>query len=572
MRRFLIFFIFLGLVSSVYPNLAKIDSLQRILNTSSDSIKISDKFHLYSELSDLFQEENDTLNYISSSIKLADLSRAAGNHNIAINILEDLIASDYEIASFQKIHICLVKGSILYEISKHKEAIYWSHQGLAIAIKYNDHRYDALLFNLLGGGYINSNPDSAIKYFDRSIQIFEQTKDLSGAILPKINLSRLYTDNKEYEKSLDILTNAVSILDEKDIPIYRKMVYANFAITYKKLKDFEKSTIYLGLRDSVNFVINNNLNKFQVSQFQKRIEEEKSASDHKVLEAQIEMARVQNQKNKIIIILAIVLILALIVGLFVVISISKKRKLITKTVAKKAKELETVNKFKNQVLSVISHDMRSPLAQIITFQHAKNSGINFTPKELKEMDKTIMASAKNGLLILDNLLKWANHQFSGEKITKTKVDSNFVLKQLINQVSEISKEKEIIIHADIAELDIYTNESLFQIVVRNLLNNAIKFSPLHSEVRISSRVNNDHLDITITDQGPGMPDKIIADLEKGSAIKPKLGSIGEKGAGIGLTFSKEFAQRINGSFKFTPDLLIGTEVTFSIPIGKPELN
>jgi signal transduction histidine kinase len=553
-----------------YSNNLAIDSLKNILNNPDVELKISEKFHLYSELNDLYKEAQDTNNYVSSSIKMADLSRAVERYNIAIQILDDLVESEYDFEPFQKIDVCLVRGSVLYELAQHKESIFWAHQGLAIAIKYNEHRYDALLNNLLGAGYQPSNKDSSIKYFEISIRQFIANEDSRGAILPKINLSRMYAQNKEYNKSIDILKSSLLLLDEDDIPIYRQMIYANFANAYNDLKDFEKSTHYLYLRDSIHFIINNNQNQFQVSQLQEGIEEEKQVIERKILETQIEMARVENQRIQITIALAIVIILALIIGLFVAIRISKKRKQITKSVANKAKELETVNKFKNQVLSVISHDMRSPLAQIITFQHAKNSGINFSPDELKEMDKTIMASAKNGLLILDNLLKWANHQFSGEEISISKVDSSFVLKQLLNQVLEISKEKEIVIHSDIAEIDIYTNESLFQIVIRNLLNNAIKFSPTHAEVRLISCVKEGVLEVSITDQGPGMPEKIIADLEKGTTIKPKLGSIGEKGAGIGLTFSKEFAQRINGSFQFTPDMLIGTEVTFSIPVGNPE--
>jgi signal transduction histidine kinase len=203
---------------------------------------------------------------------------------------------------------------------------------------------------------------------------------------------------------------------------------------------------------------------------------------------------------------------------------------------------------------------------MITFQHAKNSGINFSPDEVKEMDKTIMASAKNGLLILDNLLKWANNQFDGKKITKETIESRFVILQIINQLSEISKEKEIVIHADICDQEITTNESLFQIIIRNLLSNAIKFSPLHSELRISSKVVGNQLEIAIADQGPGIPDEILESLRKGKTIKPKLGSFGEKGAGIGLSFSKEFAERIKGDFHFTPELLVGTEVVFSLPI------
>lgn len=553
---------------AVISSSTSIDSILNLIDTSEGHLNTGDQFHLYSELNEEYKNQNDLYNYVETSIKMADLCRSAGSLHIGLELINDLVDSRIEMEPAQKIHICVVKGSILYELSRHEDAIYWGLQGLALGIKFDNHQFDALLNNLVGAGYLNSTPDSGIKYFNLSAEQFLAQNDSSGAVLPLINLSRLYSQKQEFEKALEILNQSIEVLDKKDVPVYRKMVFSNYAYVYRETKQFEKSTTYLGLRDSVNFEINNNVNKFQVSQYQKRIEDAEKAKELMVLANQIDMAEMQNQNNKIIIGLSILSILALGVGMFIVVRISRKRKQITKSLAKKAKELETVNNFKNQVLSVISHDMRSPLAQIITFQHAKNSGINFSPKELKEMDKTIMASAKNGLLILDNLLKWASHQFSGEKVSKSTFESKFILNQLINQVSEMAKEKEVVIHADLVETDIHTNESLFQIVIRNLLNNAIKFSPLHSEIRISTVLMENHLEVKIIDQGPGIPEKIISDINSGKTIKPKLGSLGEKGAGIGLTFSKEFAQRIDASFEFTPDMLVGTEVTFNVPIGK----
>ena len=212
--------------------------------------------------------------------------------------------------------------------------------------------------------------------------------------------------------------------------------------------------------------------------------------------------------------------------------------------------------------------MRSPLAQVITFQHAKNSGINFSPDEVREMDKTIMASAKNGLLILDNLLKWATNQFSSDEIKKETFDSFFVINQIIQQVKGLADEKEIEIYADIAAIDLYTNESLYQIILRNLLSNAIKFSPTHSEIRVDAREENGEFRVMIIDQGPGIPTQILNEIESGNRVKPKTGSFGEKGAGIGLTFSKDFARKIGAHLTFNKEILVGTEATFEIAIKK----
>ncbi len=549
-------------------NQSKIDSL---INAD-DSLKITnnsrERFLVHSQLAKQYKAIHDTDRYIGSILTMANMSRASGSHLISLNILQELENSIYTLTPKEVIQVCLIKGSTLYEIDDKDSAIYWAHSGLLLSKKFGIQKFAPLLNNLLGASFMFTKPDSAISYIETSIAGFLSVNDSNGVVLPYLNLALLYGNQNRYSKAIETIANSLVILDQEDVPIYRKMAYANLAMIYRDIEDYKNSTLFLNLRDSVNYEINNNQLIFQFSQFQDRLEDEKNTRELMKLKAKVEIAEVENRNQDILITLGLVLLVALGMSLFFAIKSSRDRKKMTQIMHNKAQELEQINRFKNQILSVISHDMRSPLAQVITFQHAKNSGINFSPDEIREMDKTIMASAKNGLLILDNLLKWANNQFSSEELKLETFDSYFVITQIIQQVDELANEKDIVIHSDVTTLDLFTNESLYQIILRNLLSNAIKFSPMNSEIRVNARLEENNFIITVTDQGPGIPKRILDALDKGDRIKPKTGSYGEKGAGIGLTFSKEFAQRIGATLTFNTEILVGTEATFTLPIAK----
>ena len=522
--------LFIGFSSLLFGSTStiKIDSLTRANDSLRELSNSAERFAVYSKLIKEYTKLKDTANIIHSTIQMADMSRSAGSHLIAINILDELEHSGYTLSQDNIIEISLTKGATLFEISERDSSIVLARKGLENGRKFNLNKYAPLLCNLLGASYLNIDFDSSEKYLNQSVNGFLDLNDTVGAVLPYLNLFRLYYFQNDFENGLKILHRSIAILDIHDVPVYRKMAYANYAIIYKSLRKFEESVTYLNLRDSVNQRINNNQITFQISQFQERLEEESNNARLMALHSKIEMKELENKTNKVILTFSLILIIALGMSLFFALKSSRDRKKVNTLMHKKTAELEDINQFKNQILSVISHDMRSPLAQVITFQHAKNSGINFSPEELKEMDKTILASTKNGLLVLDNLLKWATSQFSDDVIKIESFDSKFVITQILNQVSELSKEKEIEIYSNIADVEVYSNESLFQIILRNLLYNAIKFSPAHSEIRVSSRVVEENLEVKILDQGYGIPDKVLQALEEGEQIKPKNGKLWEK--------------------------------------------
>ena len=545
---------------------AKIDSLNAAVEVSNKLNNFGELLESYSALRDEFSLLNDTNKFVFLTLRMADASRGGGGHLEALNIIEDLENSGYYIKPHHQVGFCLVKGSVYYELSQHESAIFWATRGLELSKIEGVKSYIPLLNNLLGAGYFTVNPDSALHYIQLSIDGYLAKKDTSGVALPYINMARIFTDKKENIEAEKMIFKSLSILDKKDVPIYRKMAYDFLAKIYVEDAAYKDAVKYFKLRDSVNYAINNNEVKFQIEQFQDKLEKQKNQNDVLNLKAKIELGEMKTRIDNTIMVLGLVLLVILSLFLFLTIRNNRRFKDLNAQLKRKTERLEELDKFKNKVLSVISHDMRAPLAQIITFHQAKKSGLNFSEDEIHEMDKTILASTQSGLLILDNLLKWARSQIDGLRVKKEHIETFFTLTQILNQVSQLAIEKEIEIVTHMAKVDIETDEGLFQITVRNLLSNAIKFSPLRSEIEINSYKHDDFLHIAISDSGTGIPDSVIASLEKGEEINPRTGSFGEKGAGIGLTLSLEFAHKIGGTILFSNGENGGAVVTLKVPL------
>ena len=150
---------------------------------------------------------------------------------------------------------------------------------------------------------------------------------------------------------------------------------------------------------------------------------------------------------------------------------------------------------------------------------------------------------------------------------------NAIIKQIIQIYSNMALQKQVTIYNETDEfLLINADENMMMLIVRNILNNALKYTPVGGEIRISAAPRRRYVRITIADTGMGMgmsPEQInaiLADEENTSSA----GTMGEKGSGLGLVLCKEFIEKHNCRLYIDSVQGEGTKVTFTVPVAKPE--
>lgn len=230
-------------------------------------------------------------------------------------------------------------------------------------------------------------------------------------------------------------------------------------------------------------------------------------------------------------------------------------------------QLSQLNSVKDKLFSIISHDLRNPLAtmqsflKLITQHHEK-----LNEEEKQKMIKEAQNSLDYLNELLYNLLQWSKSQmhlleFKPEQLlAKNVLEKNIRLlylqahmKQV--QINSIYKEEQVI----------YADKEMLDFIVRNLLSNAIKFSHKNSSIQIEVKQENGFIEISVQDEGIGMSIETIQQLLKASLSNSRRGTAKERGTGLGLLISKEFITRHGGQLQIEQATIKGSIFKVLLP-------
>jgi two-component system sensor histidine kinase/response regulator len=228
------------------------------------------------------------------------------------------------------------------------------------------------------------------------------------------------------------------------------------------------------------------------------------------------------------------------------------------------RELAKVNEEKNKLFSIVSHDLRSPLNTIQSYLELLSYGV-LDEAEKVEAQSQLLSLTKNTSDLLFNLLSWSKTQMEGVNAKLQRHNLFDVLASTINTQHAIASKKNISFSNQIdKQATITCDEDMLQLVARNLLNNAIKFTPSFGEITISSSIRGDKTYLIIKDTGRGIPpeqQKEIFSLK----INSTYGTQNEKGIGLGLLLCKEYMELQHGGILFESETGKGTTFFVSLP-------
>ena len=220
----------------------------------------------------------------------------------------------------------------------------------------------------------------------------------------------------------------------------------------------------------------------------------------------------------------------------------------------KADELQISNDTKNKLLSILAHDLRSPLGSIQNYLEIL-SEFNLEESEKKTIQASLLNETKNTQQMLSNLLSWSKSQMEGVAVNLSELNLRETLLPALRAQQTMAAEKCIQMEEYLDEsIIISADRDMLQLVVRNLVNNAVKFTTAGGTISIRSKIEGDQCQIIICDTGRGIPFDLQKDLFS-MKVKSTFGTQNEKGVGLGLALCKEFTETQNGKiwFESVPD-------------------
>lgn len=209
------------------------------------------------------------------------------------------------------------------------------------------------------------------------------------------------------------------------------------------------------------------------------------------------------------------------------------------------KELEKLNSEKAKLFSIVAHDIRSPLSSILGYLEVLAEA-DITKEEDTQIKQRLFQATKDTSEMLANVLSWSKSQLDGAKVDIVKVDVAYELRKGLNLEKNIADRKGIVLELNLLD-DVYiaADLNMFLIVVRNLVNNAIKFTPEGGRVVVSTTQNQTSSFLRVWDNGLGISENEQHNLFKMKALST-FGTNNEKGVGLGLLLCREFTELQGG--------------------------
>lgn len=447
-------------------------------------------------------------------------------------------------------------GGIALEKGSYKEAISYFEQLNNITdsniINYNK----SSVIHDIGIAYFHlSDYEKATSLLLKSTQLQEKNKDTLRLIGSYMDLANVYyTQYKDniaipyFEKAYE-LSNKVS-----DFEIKRKAAL-NMSVVEENRKNFAKSLAYRKEFEKWKDSLTNQQKIWSVAQFEKKLAINQKQKEIDLLASQNKLK--ESQRNNLLI-SSFLLLFLLIISVYFYIQKNKNHQIITR----QKEELNLLNITKDKLFSIVSHDLRSSVDLI------KRTNINLFKKITPLKDSLLsnivlsnITTANTTYNLLENLLNWATLQTKQLYFHQESVDLHSIVKQVEYNFIPLFKSKNISFQNQIPTATfIFADIDSLKIIIRNLLDNAIKFSHNNGIISVHSKEVDNLIQFTIKDNGIGMNKTIVNNLLKETSLLNKKRNQQEIGTGLGIQLCKTLAQKNNATFTIKSTEGKGTQV------------
>ncbi|HPI36815.1 MAG TPA: tetratricopeptide repeat protein [Ignavibacteriaceae bacterium] len=505
-------------------------------------------------------------------------------------------------------------GIVYKETAQIPKAIEYYHESLNYATITNNLESMGYAYNSLGAAFLEINDDSCVYYFSRSLEVYKQIYSVGGVIISLKGLGENYLRKNnliearkyfneileiatseniqlriaEANKYLGIINKAEGNLSaardhyEKCIEVSKKINVKSFMRdAYKDLSEVYESLGNTNLALNTLKEFNKYKSEIDNEDVQRRLDNLKNKFEFERYQRMLENQKFENEQQKVFLYFLITGLVFLTITAFILYYLNSKRKKANRLLNEKNKliegqsvelekinnELSEINKSKDKLFSIISHDLKNPFFALISLSEILKNDFNELPdKEKMEYISHIHEASTKTYELLENLLNLSASQTG--KISSKPVSIN--LERIINKAKELYsgqlKKKEILLLNSIHPgISIYADLQMMEVVFRNLINNAIKYTRKNGQIEIKAEQINNKVMISISDNGVGMDDFTKENIFNINTVHSSKGTEGEKGTGLGLGLCKEFITKNNGSISLESVMDRGSTFTVILP-------
>ncbi len=505
----------------------------------------------------LFEKEGDIRGTGFCAINIGILFRRQGDYKKALEYLNKTVEIRTRLNDKQGLTLTLNQiAEIHYETGNYESAKNGYEQLLTIYEEINEEKGIAAVYAGLAGVYYTTGDlNSALDYREKSLSIDRKINNKYGVITNLSNMGRIFTKLENFTEAEINLSQALELAIEAGYKDLEMSIYDYFTKLYFAKKNYKEAYEFHLKYDAIKDSLFNEEKTEIIADFETAYESDKKELENSILKQSIEKEKVYRYSSIIIFVLVLILV-----------GVNYKRYQNNKTANKLLKEL---NQTKDKFFKILAHDLKNPFNTIMGYSEILIQDFHeMQDKEKYQLIKDINSSSQKLYRLLENLLRWIDTQSGTLQMNPLKLNLHSAVEDVINLFHNVALDKKLRVINKIGKDHIvFADENTLKFILRNLLNNAIKYSIPEGEILfISEEHDGKYYQLAVKDSGIGIKDENKSKIFNVEQVHSTLGTNHEPGTGLGLVLVKEFVEKNGGKIWFESEINCGT--TFYITLIK----
>lgn len=524
----------------------------QFLHTLAIAEKNSDQFHLF--------RMNMNLGTIFS--RLEDYEEALKYYAVAFKHVKNLKDPTKEAMMLSNMAFLNI------ELGNLNQAKIELDETLALLEKNKQTTWLAWTYSTLGLYYLTLNDfDNALVNYQKSLDMHDEFNDVKAKADIKYGLGRSYLGLNNLVKAEANINESVMLYASSDYDTGLEKAYRTLYEISKSKDDVAESLKYLELTEKLSNDNFKKKNRRNLTMLNAKLNFEKETEN---LKAQNELAiNLQRKYVK----WALAALFTSLVIVFLILNANKREKLLNKKLANQAKilnknqeALTQINSNQDRLFSIVGHDLRGPiisLNEILTLYLEDPEGKDYFEKFAPQLKEDL----EQVQFTMDNLLHWGKTQMQGNTINVRTISVRNELDIILQLYRNEINKKAITINNQVAvNHSVFADLQQFNVIFRNLINNAIKFTPNEGMITIKTKIKDKNLVIQVSDTGVGMTESDVQKLFSDTENFSNYGTNLEKGTGLGLRLVKAMVIKNSGEIIVKSEPNKGSQFIVQLPV------
>ncbi|MCK0189054.1 tetratricopeptide repeat protein [Arenibacter sp. F20364] len=526
--------------------LENIKLAQTLGNSSMESI-------LYENIADLYATQKDYDQALYFYNKVEKLNNIIGNDINSAQTMSNV-------------------ASIYAETGDFQNALFKINRSLKIFEKAEEWDWLAFAYEVKGKIYLKQKQYTrALYWYDKSSELHENLQDDRGIIdlyngMAEANFE-LEKDSLSHNYAMMAYEISSTIKSMEGIKKCSNMLYK----IYKNNENYASALKYHEIYRQISDTLSRDENKKSLTMLKTEISH-KNQQEALVLKNEKALA-----KQRLYVYIAIIFIIILGAIAFLVTRGQKILKKLNRELEKQKQDLELreselweTNNTKNKLFSIIAHDLRGPIGALEGLLKLLNSG-DIKESEFKQFIPKLKNDVNSISFTLNNLLTWGQSQMREATTNPSNIDLYTLVENNISLLSEMAYTKMITMdNLIVNKAMIWSDENQTDIVIRNLLSNALKFTPNNGHITIGHVDRDEFIEVFVKDNGIGIAESIQEKILSQNTTITTYGTNNEKGTGLGLSLCIEMVIKNGGRLWMKSELNEGSTFYFTVPKGRKQ--